>query len=102
MPASLIVNIDVPSLDAGIAFYTKAFEFRLCRFLFDKSVAELESALGRLPRWRMAGTAASTRERVRLERAGVPAEYRTARTKPALRTLSMLADVVSSEIAFGE
>ena len=42
MPASLIVNIDVPS------FYTKAFEFRLCRFLFDKSVAELESALGRL------------------------------------------------------
>jgi hypothetical protein len=48
MPASLIVNIDVPSLDAGIAFYTKAFEFRLCRFLFGKSVAELESALGRL------------------------------------------------------
>jgi uncharacterized glyoxalase superfamily protein PhnB len=48
MPASLIVNIDVPSLDAGIAFYTRAFEFRLCRFLFDKSVAELESALGRL------------------------------------------------------
>jgi hypothetical protein len=48
MAASLIVNIDVPSLDAGIAFYTKAFEFPLCRFLFGKSVAELESALGRL------------------------------------------------------
>jgi hypothetical protein len=33
---------------------------------------------------------------LRLERAGVPG------TKPALRTLSMLADVLGSEIAFGE
>jgi len=45
---SLIINIDVPDLNAGIAFYTKALQFRLCRLLFGKSVAELESTSGRL------------------------------------------------------
>lgn len=48
MTTSLIINIDVPILDEGISFYTKAFKFRLCRLLFDDSVAELESPLGRL------------------------------------------------------
>lgn len=48
MTTSLIVNIDVPDLNAGIAFYTKGLEFQLRRLLFDKSVAELESPLGRL------------------------------------------------------
>lgn len=37
----LIVNIDVPNLDDGIAFYTEGLGFQLRRTLFQRSVAEL-------------------------------------------------------------
>ncbi|MGH8435764.1 MAG: VOC family protein [Pseudomonas sp.] len=37
----LLVNIDVPDLDAAITFYTQAFDLRLSRRLFDGDVAEL-------------------------------------------------------------
>lgn len=37
----LIVNVDVPSLDAGITFYTAGLGFGLKRTLFQCSVAEL-------------------------------------------------------------
>ena len=36
----LLVNLDVPDLDQGIAFYTRAFEFELLRRL-DAAIAEL-------------------------------------------------------------
>ncbi len=38
---NLLLNIDVPDLDAGIAFYTQAFDVQLNRYLFDGQVAEL-------------------------------------------------------------
>ncbi|MGH8355165.1 MAG: VOC family protein [Pseudomonas sp.] len=37
----LLVNIDVPELDAAIDFYTRALDLRLGRRLFDGAVAEL-------------------------------------------------------------
>ena len=37
----IVINIDVPSLKAGIQFYTTAFECDLRRMLFDGAVAEL-------------------------------------------------------------
>ncbi len=39
--ARLIINVDVPSLDAGITFYSAGLGFHLKRTLFQKSVAEL-------------------------------------------------------------
>ena len=39
-----LVNIDVPDLDAAIAFYQRAADLRLRRFLFDGTVAELTGA----------------------------------------------------------
>lgn len=41
--ASLLINIDVPDLERGIAFYTSAFELRLSR-RFDSGFAELVGA----------------------------------------------------------
>ncbi|PTQ72122.1 VOC family protein [Pseudomonas sp. GV071] len=38
---NLLLNIDVPDLAAGIAFYTEAFGLHLSRHLFDGEVAEL-------------------------------------------------------------
>ena len=40
----IIINIDVPSLDAGVAFYSSGLGFDLKRTLFKNSVAEM--ALG--------------------------------------------------------
>lgn len=40
----LLVNIDVPDIEAGIRFYASGLGFRLQRTLFNRSVAEL--ALG--------------------------------------------------------
>lgn len=37
----LLVNIDVPDLDAALDFYTRALDLRLARRLFDGTVAEL-------------------------------------------------------------
>lgn len=39
-----LINIDVPDLDAAIAFYQRATELRLGRLLFDGTVAELTGA----------------------------------------------------------
>ncbi|MBM7060432.1 VOC family protein [Pseudomonas sp. UL073] len=36
-----LLNLDVPDLDAAIAFYTRAFDLQLARRLFGGSVAEL-------------------------------------------------------------
>jgi predicted enzyme related to lactoylglutathione lyase len=43
MTAELLVNVDVPDLDRGIAFYTRAFELRVGRRL-GPEVAELLGA----------------------------------------------------------
>ena len=40
----LLVNIDVDDLDNAIDFYTRAFDLKLMRQLFDNSVAELQGA----------------------------------------------------------
>jgi predicted enzyme related to lactoylglutathione lyase len=48
MIGSLIINIDVPSLDAGILFYETGLGFRLRRLLFEGTVAEMDSAAGRI------------------------------------------------------
>jgi predicted enzyme related to lactoylglutathione lyase len=48
MIRSLIINIDVPDLDAGISFYEIGLGFRLRRLLFEIDVAEMESAAGRI------------------------------------------------------
>jgi predicted enzyme related to lactoylglutathione lyase len=48
MIGSLIINIDVPDLSAGVLFYERGLGFRLRRLLFDKTVAELDSAGGRI------------------------------------------------------
>lgn len=40
----LLVNIDVDDLDHAIDFYTRAFDLKLMRQLFDNSVAELQGA----------------------------------------------------------
>lgn len=37
----LMINLDVPDLDAAVAFYTAAFDLRLSRRLFGGGVAEL-------------------------------------------------------------
>jgi len=37
----VIINIDVPNLDAGVTFYTTGLGFELRRTLFQRSVAEL-------------------------------------------------------------
>ncbi len=41
---SVLVNIDVPDVNAGIAFYTDGLGFTLHRRLFKGAVAELEHA----------------------------------------------------------
>jgi uncharacterized glyoxalase superfamily protein PhnB len=41
---SLQINVDVPDLEAGIAFYGNAFGFALARRLFGGTVAELSGA----------------------------------------------------------
>ncbi len=41
MPTSLLINIDVPELQKGIDFYTKALGLRHTRILFDGTVAEM-------------------------------------------------------------
>ncbi len=43
---SLIVNIDVADLEAGIAFYETGLGFKLRRRLFDGRVAEMTSPAG--------------------------------------------------------
>jgi predicted enzyme related to lactoylglutathione lyase len=48
MIGSLIINIDVPDLGAGISFYATGLGFRLRRLLFERTVAEMESAAGRI------------------------------------------------------
>lgn len=45
---SLIINIDVPDLQAGIAFYEAGLGFTLRRTLFEDHVAELTSPAGPL------------------------------------------------------
>ena len=40
----MLVNIDVPDLDAAIEFYQRATELKLRRLLFDGTVAELAGA----------------------------------------------------------
>jgi predicted enzyme related to lactoylglutathione lyase len=40
----LLVNIDVDELERAIDFYTRAFDLKLMRRLFDNSVAELQGA----------------------------------------------------------
>lgn len=37
----LLINIDMPDLKAGIAFYCDGLDFGLRRLLFDRSVAEM-------------------------------------------------------------
>lgn len=44
MPARLIVNIDVDDLDRAIEFYSRVFDLRLERRLFEDTVAELSGA----------------------------------------------------------
>jgi predicted enzyme related to lactoylglutathione lyase len=41
---SVLINIDVPDLDTGVAFYTTGLGFALRRYLFAGAVAELEYA----------------------------------------------------------
>jgi hypothetical protein len=48
MIGSLIINIDVPSLDRGILLYETGLSFRLRRLLFERTVAEMDSAAGRI------------------------------------------------------
>jgi len=44
----IIINIDVPDLNAGISFYETGLGFRLRRLFFERTVAEMESAAGRI------------------------------------------------------
>ena len=37
----VLINIDVPALDAGVTFYTGGLDFKFKRTLFQRSVAEL-------------------------------------------------------------
>jgi predicted enzyme related to lactoylglutathione lyase len=48
MTRALIVNIDVPDLAAGVAFYEAGLGFRLRRKLFGNAVAEMEGHGGRI------------------------------------------------------
>jgi predicted enzyme related to lactoylglutathione lyase len=48
MIGSLIINIDVPDLNAGISFYETGLNFRLRRLLFERTVAEMDGAAGRI------------------------------------------------------
>jgi predicted enzyme related to lactoylglutathione lyase len=45
---SLLINIDVPDLEAAITFYESGLGFRLYRMLFDRSVAELKGSTGHI------------------------------------------------------
>lgn len=38
----LLLNIDVPDLPAGVDFYTRAFDWRVSRYLFGGTVVELQ------------------------------------------------------------
>ena len=49
-PVELLVNIDVPDLEAGVRFYQEALGLRLRRRLFSATVAELTGARGMLAR----------------------------------------------------
>lgn len=40
----IVINIDVPDLQRGCAFYGAALELQVARYLFDHSVAELVGA----------------------------------------------------------
>lgn len=40
----VLVNIDVPDLQQGVAFYEAALPLRTTRLLFDRTVAELQGA----------------------------------------------------------
>ncbi|HSX61978.1 MAG TPA: VOC family protein [Tahibacter sp.] len=42
--ARIIVDIDVPDLASGCAFYCAALDLQVARYLFDRSVAELVGA----------------------------------------------------------
>jgi len=44
----ILINIDVPDLDAGIRFYEKGLGFALQRLLFDGTVAELAGGGSRI------------------------------------------------------
>jgi predicted enzyme related to lactoylglutathione lyase len=44
----LLINIDVPDLAAAIVFYKTGLGFTLRRMLFEATVAEMESAAGRV------------------------------------------------------
>jgi len=44
MDIEMLINIDVPGLDAGIAFYQQALGLQLKRRLFGNAVAELAGA----------------------------------------------------------
>lgn len=48
MTVSLIVNIDVPDLNTGIAFYETGLGFAVRRRLFGGTVAEMEGSAGRI------------------------------------------------------
>jgi predicted enzyme related to lactoylglutathione lyase len=48
MIRSLIINVDVPSLEPAVVFYEVGLGFKLRRRLFQGTVAEMESDLGRL------------------------------------------------------
>lgn len=48
MKPALIINIDVPDLSLGVAFYEAALGFRRRRMLFAGSVAEMECAARRI------------------------------------------------------
>jgi predicted enzyme related to lactoylglutathione lyase len=52
-----LINLDVPDLDAAVAFYTAAFDLRLSRRLFDGGVAELVG--GPAPLYLIAATSGS-------------------------------------------
>ena len=48
MIPSLIINIDVPDINAAVAFYECGLGFRFRRMLFDRSAAELDYAACRI------------------------------------------------------
>jgi predicted enzyme related to lactoylglutathione lyase len=48
MIGSLIINIDVPDVKAGISFYEFGLSFKLRRLLFERTVADMESPAGRI------------------------------------------------------
>jgi predicted enzyme related to lactoylglutathione lyase len=44
VPVSLIINVDIPDIEKGIAFYRDGLGFTLHRMLFDGTVAEMKGA----------------------------------------------------------